>query len=145
VLSNGTLTPHHQLFEAAYVASNGILDLDHEDLLVNAEDVDDSGTTDATTIFGLLQEAYTDNYNGVDHDDWGGTGITSVSYAASDPTKYSVGFARSNDQSAQDANIELIDGHVLGTGTDDHHGTLVRAVLVGDANMDKTVDFFDIS
>jgi hypothetical protein len=52
----------------------------------------------------------------------------------SNPTTYSVGYASGSDPSAQDAGIDLAPDK-----------TRIRPVLVGDANMDGTVDFFDLT
>jgi autotransporter-associated beta strand protein len=66
--------------------------------------------------------------------DWtGATGLTS-SLAAANPTKYSVAYADAADPSAQDAGIAVPPGKLL-----------ARTVLAGDANMDGTVNFFDIA
>jgi hypothetical protein len=80
------------------------------------------------TIKSHLARAYTANQ------DWSGSaGITS-SLAAANPDKYSLAYASGSDGSAQDAGINVAPGRVL-----------VKPVLAGDANMDGTVDFFDIS
>ena len=47
---------------------------------------------------------------------------------------FSVGYADGADQSAQDAGIPVVPGKIL-----------TKAVLAGDANMDGTVDFFDLT
>src|SRR5262249_55406078 len=66
--------------------------------------------------------------------DWSGvTGLTS-SLAAANPGKYSIAYADGNDASAQDAGIVVPPGKLL-----------ARVVLTGDANMDDTVNFFDIA
>jgi hypothetical protein len=108
----------------------GLLDLGHQDLLVAP-----AGTS-ASTIRSYLIDAYTANQ------DWSGRGISS-SFAIGNPTTYSMGYAVSTDQSAQDAGITIAGDKTLGdTG---FGGVLVRAVLTGDANMDQHVDFFDIA
>jgi hypothetical protein len=52
----------------------------------------------------------------------------------SNPTTYSVGYASGSDPSAQDAGLALAPDK-----------TRIRPVLVGDANIDGTVDFFDLA
>jgi hypothetical protein len=85
-------------------------------------------TTPAATIRGYLKSGYGPNQ------DWTGTtGITS-SVAAGDAIKYTIGYADGNDQSAQDAGIAVSPGQVL-----------VQPTLVGDANLDGTVNFLDLS
>jgi hypothetical protein len=94
----------------------------------------DVTATAPATIRGYLINAYDPSGNA----DWSKPGITS-SFAKNDPAKYSVGYAYGGDQSARDAGIGfLADG--IGTNR-----TLVRAVLTGDANMDGTVNFFDLT
>jgi uncharacterized protein YkwD len=101
------------------MSGTGRLDLNNNSLVTS---------TPAATIKGYLNTAYTVNQ------DWSGnSGITS-SFARANPTKYSVGYANGSDQSAIDAGIAVAPGQ-----------TLVHPVLVGDANMDGRVDFFDIS
>jgi hypothetical protein len=50
------------------------------------------------------------------------------------PTKYTLGYANGSDQSSQDARPDVLAGQ-----------TLVVPTLTGDANLDHTVDFFDIA
>jgi hypothetical protein len=100
------------------IAGSGTLDLANHSLLTN---------TAPATIKSYLATAYTSNQ------DWSGPGLTS-SVASSNPTKYSLAYASGSDQSAQDAGIPVAPGQ-----------TLVQVTLTGDANMDGTVDFFDIS
>jgi hypothetical protein len=87
------------------------------------------------TIKSYLAAAYDPNGNA----DWSKPGLSS-SLAKSNPAKFSVGYAFGGDQSAQDAGVTLHDGTPLGPTQ-----TVARAVLTGDANMDGTVDFFDIT
>jgi hypothetical protein len=101
-------------------ANNGNLDLGNSTLLTN---------TDPNTIKAYLQNGY-DPFNNAD---WGGRGITS-SLVHANPVKYSLAYASGSDQSAQDAGIAVAPGQVF-----------IRPVLVGDANMDGTVNFFDIT
>jgi hypothetical protein len=101
-------------------SNNGNLDLANHTLFTN---------TDPTTIKTYLQNGY-DAFNNAD---WGGRGITS-SFVHANPIKYSLAYASGSDQSAQDAGIAVAPGQVF-----------VRPVLTGDANIDGTVDFFDIS
>jgi hypothetical protein len=101
------------------ILGNGSLDLTGNDLLTN---------TAAAAIRAYLLSAYSAN------DDWSGpTGLTS-SIAASNPSKYTVAYAVGSDPSAQDAGLGLIPGQ-----------TLVRPTLVGDANLDGKVNFFDLT
>jgi hypothetical protein len=100
------------------ITGNGLLDLGNNDLLT---------PTPAATIRGYLINAYTLS------DDWSGHGINSA-FAMANPTKYTVGYANGNDQSSQDARPDVPAGKVL-----------VVPTLVGDANLDHTVDFFDIT
>jgi T5SS/PEP-CTERM-associated repeat protein len=92
-------------------------------------------STPPATIKSDLAAAYDPNGNA----DWSKPGLTS-SLAKSNPAKFSVGYAFGGDQSAQDAGVTLHDGTPLGPTQ-----TVARAVLTGDANMDGTVNFFDIS
>jgi hypothetical protein len=100
------------------VSGNGTLDLANHSLFTN---------TDPTTIKSYLASAYSSSQ------DWSGPGLTS-SVATANPGKYSLAYASGSDQSAQDAGIPVAPGQ-----------TLVQATLAGDANMDGTVNFFDIS
>jgi hypothetical protein len=93
-------------------------------------------TTPAATIRGYLNSGYGINQ------DWSGTtggfgspvaGKITSSLAAGNPTKYTIGYADGNDQSAQDAGIAVSPGQVL-----------VQPTLVGDANLDGQVNFFDL-
>jgi hypothetical protein len=81
-------------------------------------------TTDVATIRGLLVSARTAN------GDWTGPGITS-NIVAANPAKFTIGFAHGGDASNPIP--------TLGAGM-----TLVRPTLAGDANLDGTVDFFDL-
>jgi hypothetical protein len=106
------------------INSGGKLDVGNNDLLT-------------TTAPGQVKAYLTSAYNG---GPWNGaTGITS-SIATGNPVKFSVGYANLADQSAQDAGVTLINGKPIPAGQ-----TLIRPVLVGDANMDGRVDFFDIT
>jgi hypothetical protein len=100
------------------------LDLAHGELLITA--------TPPDTIKSYLASAY-------DSGTWSKPGLTS-GVATGDPQKYGVAYAYGGDPSAQDAAVKLHDGTPLGATQ-----TLVRAVLAGDANLDGTVDFFDIT
>jgi hypothetical protein len=100
------------------ITGNGLLDLGNNDLLT---------PTPAATIRGYLINAYTLS------NDWSGPGINS-SFASTNPIKYTLGYANGNDQSSQDARPDVPAGKVL-----------VVPTLVGDANLDHTVDFFDIT
>jgi hypothetical protein len=100
------------------IFTGGLLDLANNDLTTS---------TPAATIRGYLTSAYTAGQ------DWSGRGLSS-SFAKANPSKFTVGYANGSDQSAQDAGINVAAGKVL-----------VAPVLVGDANMDGRVDFFDIA
>jgi hypothetical protein len=104
---------------AVSIAGQGKLDLGGNDLIT---------TTSAATIRSYLLSGY-----GINQDWSGSTGITS-SVAAANPVVYTIGYADGGDQSAQDAGIPISPGQVL-----------VRPSLVGDANLDGRVDFFDLS
>jgi hypothetical protein len=90
-------------------------------------------STSPAAIRSALVSAYT--LNG----DWSGKGLTS-SVARTNPDKYTIGYAVGSDASAQDAGVSLKNGTPLATNK-----TITRATLVGDANLDGKVDFFDIS
>jgi hypothetical protein len=101
------------------ITGNGLLDLGNNDLLT---------PTPAATIRGYLLNAYTLT------NDWsGGRGINCI-FASTNPTKYTLGYANGNDPSSQDARPDVPAGQVL-----------VSPTLVGDANLDHRVDFFDIT
>jgi hypothetical protein len=105
----------------------GSLDIGNHELLL--------GNANPNAIKGYVAAAF--DANG---DPWSKPGLTS-SLARANPTKYSVAYAYGGDQSAQDAGITLHDGLTpLGLNQ-----TLVRAVLTGDANLDGTVNFFDVT
>jgi hypothetical protein len=108
------------------VAGTGTLDLNNHELLT---------TTSPAAIKSYLAHAYDPNGNA----DWGQPGLSS-SIARSNPTSFSLGYAYGGDPSAQDAGVSTHGGTPLAPNQ-----TIVRAVLTGDANMDGTVDFFDIS
>jgi T5SS/PEP-CTERM-associated repeat protein len=103
---------------ALTLSGSGKLDLANHALLTS---------TLPATIKAYLAAGYGANQ------DWAGPGLTS-SVAAANPTKYSLVYASGSDQSAKDAGIAVAPGQ-----------TLVQAVLTGDANMDGTVNFFDIT
>jgi hypothetical protein len=88
----------------------------------------DAAATPPASVKAYLAAAYTAN------GDWSGPGGLTSSLAVGNPAKFSVAYASGSDQSAQDAGIPVAAGQVL-----------VRPTLTGDANMDGTVDFFDIS
>jgi hypothetical protein len=100
------------------IQGNGTLDLGNNDLVT---------PTPVALISGYLTSAYTAN------GDWSGQGLTST-FAIANPVKYSIGYANGLDQSAVDAGIDVQPGYVK-----------VQPVLVGDANMDGNVNFFDIT
>jgi hypothetical protein len=97
------------------ITGSGKVDLNNNDLLT---------PTAPATIRGYLKNAYTPN------GDWSGNGLTS-SFASANPGKYSIGYAHAGDASNP---LDIPAGQ-----------TLVRPVLVGDANLDGVVDFFDIA
>jgi hypothetical protein len=108
------------------ITAGGTLDLSNHELLT---------LTAPATIKGFLAAAFDPAGNA----DWSKPGLTS-SLAKGNPSKYSVAYAYGGDQSAQDAGVTTHGGAALGANQ-----TLIRAVLTGDANMDGTVNFFDIS
>jgi hypothetical protein len=101
------------------IQGNGTLDLTDNNLLTS---------TAASTIRSYLINAYSPSQ------DWSGPGGLTSSLARANAAKFTVGYADGSDQSAQDAGINVAPGKVL-----------VAPLLVGDANMDGTVDFFDIT
>jgi autotransporter-associated beta strand protein len=123
-LTNSVATTSATLWINGPLALAGGAKLD----ISNARLAVDRLATPPSVIHGYLASAY--GVNG----DWGGmSGLTS-SLAATNPGKYSVGYADSGDASTQDAGIGVPAGKVLVTPT-----------LTGDANLDGTVDFFDIA
>jgi hypothetical protein len=108
------------------ITAGGTLDLSNHELLT---------LTAPATIKGYLAAAFDPAGNA----DWSKPGLTS-SLAKGNPDKYSVAYAYGGDQSAQDAGVTTHGGAALAANQ-----TLIRAVLTGDANMDGTVNFFDIS
>jgi hypothetical protein len=104
---------------ALSILGSGRLDLTINNLLT---------FTAPTAIRGYLLSAYSAN------DDWSGPAGLTSSTASSNPVKYTIGYATASDQSAQDAGLTLAPGQ-----------TLVRPSLVGDANLDGKVDFFDLT
>jgi hypothetical protein len=108
------------------INGTGTLDLGNHELLTN---------TAPATIKSYLTNAYDPNGNA----DWARPGLTS-SVAKANPVTYSLGYAYGSDQSAQDAGVTTKNGTPLSANQ-----TIVRPVLTGDANMDGTVDFFDIT
>jgi autotransporter-associated beta strand protein len=110
-------------------AGMGTVDLGNHELLLT------SSNTTGAALHSYLANAYDPNGNA----DWGQPGLTS-SVAKGNPVTYSVGYAVGSDQSAIDAGVTLHNGVPLGPNQ-----RVVRAVLTGDANMDGTVDFFDIT
>jgi hypothetical protein len=99
------------------IAGNGRLDLGNSSLIT-------------ATAGNVIRTYLASGYNG---GDWAGPGITS-SLATAQPGKYAVAYASGSDQSAQDAGVPVAAGKVL-----------VTPVLAGDANMDGTVNFFDLT
>jgi T5SS/PEP-CTERM-associated repeat protein len=130
--SGGTLTirPAGTRFTNAatnlQINGTGTLDLSNHELLTS---------TDPATIKSYLANAYDPSGNA----DWGQHGLTS-SVAKGNPTSYSIGYAYGGDQSSQDAGVTTKNGTPLGASQ-----TIIRPILVGDANMDGVVDFFDIT
>jgi hypothetical protein len=124
------------------LASNGARVTSHVDsLTVNGNGTLDLGMNEMLTLSApALMKTYLANaYDAANFQDWSKPGLTSR-LARNNPTTYSVGYANGADQSAQDAGVTLHGGAPLATNQ-----TVVRAVLTGDANMDGTVDFFDIT
>jgi hypothetical protein len=124
------------------LASNGARVTSHVDsLTINGSGTFDLGTNEMLTLSApALIKAYLANaYGPPNFRDWSKPGLTSR-LARSDPTTYSVGYANGADQSAQDAGVTLQSGAPLAANQ-----TVVRATLTGDANLDGTVNFFDIT
>jgi hypothetical protein len=109
------------------LSGSGTLDLTNQELLIRFP------------APGTIKAALASAYNGSGNQDWSGPGLTS-SLARANPQKYTVAYAVFNDRSAQDANVRLVDG-TLPSNT----SMVVRATLTGDANMDGTVNFFDLA
>jgi hypothetical protein len=115
----GPALPHHtNTITSLAISGTGRVDLANQDLLTS---------TPAATIRSYLLHAYTPS------GDWSGTGLNSV-FAMTSSIKYTVGYADGNDLSSNDARPDVPAGKVL-----------VRPTLVGDANLDGKVDFFDIT
>jgi autotransporter-associated beta strand protein len=121
--SAGRLTHH---IGALSIVGTGNLDLGNHELTT---------ATSPATIKTYLADAF----DALGSQDWSGRGLTS-SLAKANPVTYSVGYAYGGDQSAQDAGITTHGGYSLSLTH-----TLIRPVLTGDANLDGTVDFFDIT
>jgi hypothetical protein len=124
------------------LASNGARVTSHVDsLTINGNGTFDLGMNEMLTLSApALMKTYLANaYDAANFQDWSKPGLTSR-LARNNPTTYSVGYANGADQSAQDAGVTLHGGAPLAANQ-----TVVRAVLTGDANMDGTVDFFDIT
>jgi autotransporter-associated beta strand protein len=121
--SAGRLT--HQI-GALSIAGTGNLDLGNHEVLTS---------TAPATIKTYLASAF----DPLGSQDWSKTGLTS-SFARANPTVYSVGYAYGGDTSAQEIPVSTHGGAGLSLTQ-----TLIRPVLAGDANLDGTVDFFDIS
>jgi hypothetical protein len=104
------------------ISGGGLLDLANNQLLIS-----NTAFTPAATIRSYLLSAFAGG-------DWSGhSGITS-SNAAANPVNITIGYADGNDLSSQDARPDIAAGTLL-----------VRPTLVGDANLDGRVDFFDIT
>jgi hypothetical protein len=118
--ASNSASPLTHTTQSLTLGAGASMDLGHDELSI--------ASSSAATVRGYVQSAYTPagNWNG-------GSGITS-SLARSNPAVYTVAYADGNDVSAQDAGLPLSPGQVL-----------VRPTLVGDANLDGKVDFFDIS
>jgi hypothetical protein len=115
----GPALPHHtNTVTSLTISGAGRVDLANQDLLTS---------TPAATIRSYLVNAYTPA------GDWSGTGLNSV-FAMTSSVKYTVGYADGNDLSANDARPDVPAGKVL-----------MRPTLVGDANLDGKVDFFDVA
>jgi hypothetical protein len=108
-------------------ANGGTLDIANHELLV--------ASTPPSAIKAYLAAAYDPNGKA----DWSKPGLTS-SLAQSNPEKYTVAYAFGGDQSAKDADILLADKTPLPSNQ-----TLARATLTGDANLDGSVNFFDLT
>jgi T5SS/PEP-CTERM-associated repeat protein/autotransporter-associated beta strand protein len=109
------------------INGTGTLDINNHELLIS--------NTAPATIKAYLARAY----DAAGNQDWARPGLTS-SIAASNPTQFSLGYAFGGDPSAQDAGITTHAGAPLAPAQ-----TITRVVLAGDANLDGTVDFFDIA
>jgi hypothetical protein len=116
--SSGSTRAHHSV-DSLTISGTSLVNIHHDQIAT---------FTSPTTIKSYLANAFDPAGNA----DWGQPGLVS-DVAKANPTKYSVGYAYSEDQSAQDAGISFSASNQ----------TVVRAVLAGDANMDGTVDFFD--
>jgi hypothetical protein len=104
---------------AGLAINGGLADLGTHTLLTTAS---------GAAIHGYLASGFGTNQ------DWGGTSGLTSSLAKGNPVKYTLGYAAGSDQSAQDAGIAVSPGQVL-----------VKPTLVGDANLDGKVDFFDVT
>jgi hypothetical protein len=127
-VGSGTSTAGRLTHQVGSLALTGTatVDLNNHELLLTA--------ANPATVKTYLANAY----DAAGNQDWGKPGLTS-SVAKANPTVYSVGYAYGGDQSAIDAGVTTHGGTALGATQ-----TIARAVLTGDANLDGSVNFFDI-
>jgi hypothetical protein len=104
-------------------AWTGTLDLNNNDLII----MYGSGTSPLATIQGFIEQAY-------DGGLWGRPGLTS-SVAAANSSTFGLGYAE-----ASTLGVSTFDGVTLGG-----NAVLVKYTLLGDANLDGTVNFNDFS
>ena len=123
----------------------GTLDIGNHQVLLNTPSL-----SDVNNVQLLVAAGYNASNYGNEDGKWNGTGITSSiaksSYVANaGVSKYAVGYAYGSDASVkaeQGGGADGTNGSLDGIGANQ---TLVRAVLLGDVNMDGVVDFADIS
>lgn len=131
-----TLTTGNRLLRTTSVefnnpaAPDAVLDLTDGRLVV-----DYPGTSTASSPIGDIHSAILYAYTNDPTGAWKGNGITS-SWAAAAPTSRAIGYA----EASRVAPSETWVGENVGTTA-----VLVRATLVGDADLDGAVNFFDLT
>jgi hypothetical protein len=131
--STATGTPNVSVVVGSGATASFTADQRIAGLTINGGLVDLGTHTLLTTASGAAIHGYLASGFGVNQD-WGGTSGLTSSLARSNPVKYTLGYAAGSDQSAQDAGVAVSPGQVL-----------VKPTLVGDANLDGKVDFFDVT
>jgi hypothetical protein len=131
--STATGTPNVSVIVGSGAAASFTADQRIAALTINGGLADLGSHTLLTTASGAAIHGYLAGGFGANQD-WAGTSGLTSALAKGNPVKYTVGYADGNDQSAQDAGVAVSPGQVL-----------VKPTLVGDANLDGKVDFFDVT